>query len=73
MQAVGVEANGVDLPVIKVILNPNLRKSHPDIINGQIKYAPKYAADSPADLVSLMSSRLWKCEFKTSKKPYAKP
>jgi len=58
MQDMSLEVEGRNSAVIKVTLNPNLRKIHQDIVNGQKKYAPKYAADNPAALVGLISSRL---------------
>jgi hypothetical protein len=30
-----------DAPVMKVTRNPNLLRIHPEIVNGQMKYAPK--------------------------------
>jgi len=61
------------LPVMKVTRNPNFRTIHPDIVSGQTKYAPKYAACRPLDLLAVILRLRWKWEFKTSSNPYAKP
>lgn len=58
---------------MKVTRNPNLRLIHPEIVKGQTKYAPKYDACRPLDLLAVMFSVVWKCEFSTSSSPYAKP
>lgn len=42
------------LPAINVILNPYLRTIHPEIVNGQMKYAAKYEACNPDDLPAVM-------------------
>jgi hypothetical protein len=43
------------------------------MVNGHRKYAPKYAAERLVTFAGVMSSRVRKWEFNTSRRPYAKP
>jgi hypothetical protein len=58
---------------MKVTLNPYRLRIQPEMVNGHIKYAPKYAADRPVTFAGVISSKVRKWEFKTSRRPYAKP
>jgi hypothetical protein len=42
---------------MNVTLKPKRRRIHPEMVNGQMKYAPKYAADSPVASAGVMSKR----------------
>lgn len=39
---------------MKVTLKPKRRRIHPEIVRGQRKYAPKYAAERPEASLAVM-------------------
>ena len=56
-------------PVMNVTRKPNRRRIHPETVRGQRKYAPKYAADKPDDILAVMLSSSWKWELRVSRRP----
>lgn len=57
------------IPVMKVTRKPYRRTIHPEMVNGQMKYAAKYEACRPLDLLAVILRVVWKWEFKVSSKP----
>ena len=60
-------------PVMIPTLYPQCRIIGPPIKGGKTKYEPKYATWRPVDWSLLIPRTFWKCLFRTSRSPYAKP
>jgi len=73
MQDMSIKRNGRNFPVINMTLNPNFRNYPSKYRQWAKKICAKTCRRQPHDLVALMSSKLWKYEFKTSMRPYTKP
>lgn len=54
---------------MNVTRKPNRRRIHPETVRGQRKYAPKYAADKPDDILAVILSSSWKWELRVSRRP----